>query len=668
LELQLTGNPFVDTGLGVIAYLARCKDIHCLRLEDLIRVHGDGKTLARKNSKLKSMTMIFSNNSLATNPAIKNPEKRIQYYSALTTAIMNSIGNEDLNERCESCGNERSLDVDLLVRRTLVPLGFNDSTRYVGRDWFPLAGSMGSDAQALPAASRAPNICAKCLFAVHYLPLGVILVNGRLAVFQSTSTIFWFDLVKEIASQINDRISAGMFETLGAKEGSSAAVERLFKVMKDMRDDDLDPGTTLFLWLFSNSGTGPDCSIEEIPNSALKFIQIAANTVVNFKEIDILLNQDRKRGPDYSFLGCISRGADYEPLYPYKNFKGVSNELFATYQVVVRDVPVTQLRIANHVASYLKDTINGSKQLQRLQKQITNDLSSQNTVKKIVSEMIQKGLLTYDQYSLLFLDQSSPSIKINYDALKFLKFYLSKDSVKFPSKLERSNILNAKAQGREPEYRRRLLYVATKIFEMVIKEKGEERISMLISSIARKSVGPSWLQAQFIKLADKYPGFTYSDWVALCVGENGKDIAWEVLAQLRFIWTEWAQKKVSLEQVITNEIKMPQKAVSDEGGIAHEDQYEQLASRIVDSYLQEYGEQKLRKYVLEGLRRRDLRLYWFRQQLSRIDPHFKDDDYWEAFLQDEEGRRVPLTRLFQLHLSVRNVLRQHLFKDVRLLA
>ncbi|MEP0825494.1 MAG: hypothetical protein HRF40_08415, partial [Nitrososphaera sp.] len=143
MEVRLTGNPFVDTGLGVVAYLAGCKDINSLSLHDLVKVHGDGKRLAQRNLKLKSMTMIFSNNSLATNPAIKDPKKRAQYYSMITTAILNSIGKEDLTERCESCGNEHSLDIDLLVRRTLGPLGFSDSTRYIGRDWFPLAGSMG---------------------------------------------------------------------------------------------------------------------------------------------------------------------------------------------------------------------------------------------------------------------------------------------------------------------------------------------------------------------------------------------------------------------------------------------------------------------------------------------------------------------------------------------
>ncbi|MEP0826173.1 MAG: hypothetical protein HRF40_11870, partial [Nitrososphaera sp.] len=101
--------------------------------------------------------------------------------------------------------------------------------------------------------------------------------------------------------------------------------------------------------------------------------------------------------------------------------------------------------------------------------------------------------------------------------------------------------------------------------------------------------------------------------------------------------------------------------------IAQQDRYEQIASKLVDYYLKRYGEEKLRKYVFAGLMRKELGLYWFREQLSKIDCSFRDDDYWDAFLQDEDGRKVPYTRIFQLHLSMRNVLRQHLFKEVELL-
>jgi hypothetical protein len=85
-------------------------------------------------------------------------------------AILNSIGHEDIVEKCDTCGNDRSLDLDKLVKAS----GYDVEQKHrrkkekeqemkkratvtlyhAGRDWFPLAGSMGNDAQALPCASR----------------------------------------------------------------------------------------------------------------------------------------------------------------------------------------------------------------------------------------------------------------------------------------------------------------------------------------------------------------------------------------------------------------------------------------------------------------------------------------------------------------------------------
>jgi hypothetical protein len=147
MSISLTGNPFVDTGLAVLAAKSKCERIEELTLQKIKKVHGDGTELARRNSKLKSTTIVFTVNSLATHPGIKSAEKRSQYYAAITTAFLNKIGQEDSPERCESCGNPKSLNIDKTIGETLTPLGYKkDDVRYTGRDWFPLAGSMGSDA------------------------------------------------------------------------------------------------------------------------------------------------------------------------------------------------------------------------------------------------------------------------------------------------------------------------------------------------------------------------------------------------------------------------------------------------------------------------------------------------------------------------------------------
>ena len=220
------------------------------------------------------------------------------------------------------------MNLNKVFCETLVPLGEKkNETRYTGRDWFPLAGSIGSDAQALPAGSRTPNLCAKCLFAVHYLPQGVILRDGRLAVFQSTSKEFFYNYVSLIVQDIDNRISADNFQTCGSKEGSAAMIEKTLDTMSQMKF--IDPGTSLFVWLFSNVRTGPECSIDEIPNDALQFLFEVNREPLQREEIMQLVRKNKN--PEYSFMNSIEKGADYTGLYPNKKYSGVSPELFVGY-------------------------------------------------------------------------------------------------------------------------------------------------------------------------------------------------------------------------------------------------------------------------------------------------------------------------------------------------
>ncbi len=355
-KIQLTGNPFVDTGLAIIAHLSNCSSIDDLTLADIKSLHGDGERLTRNSIELKSTYQLFGSNCLILQNRIQR-EKRITNHMKVTLAILNSIGHEDVVENCDTCGSDRSLDLDRLVKASGYDVERkhrgkkqmkNESTvtlYHAGRDWFPLAGSMGNDAQALPCASRSLNFCAKCLFAVQYLPLGVFLVKGSLCIYQSTSINFWYELIGYTVEQVQERLSAGNYDTIGRRQGSWAAIEIIIKVMHDMHhDDELEPETSLYMWLFSNAGTGPDCSIEEIPNTALRFLFQAIRHIDRRGEIrDLVMNNMRP-----NLLDAIERGEDYNPLYPRKGFNGVSNRLFSLYQIIIRGQPVSSIKVSRN--------------------------------------------------------------------------------------------------------------------------------------------------------------------------------------------------------------------------------------------------------------------------------------------------------------------------------
>jgi len=645
MSISLTGNPFVDTGLAVLAYRSGCKHIEELTLEKMKRVHGDGSELASRNSKLKSTSIIFTINSLVTHPGIKPIEKRIQFYSKITTALLNKIGFEDVHERCESCGNESSLNIDKLVRETLVPLGYKNETRYTGRDWFPLAGSMGSDAQALPAGSRSPNLCAKCLFAVHYLPQGVILRDGKLTVFQSTSQTFWFCHIRRIAEDVEKRILANIFETRGSKEGSAAIVEKTLDTIHELKS--LDPGTTLFVWMFSNSGTGPDCKIEEIPNSALQFLFDAVCQGILREEIMRLVKKDRN--PEYSFLNCLSKSIDYYWLYPSKKYAGVSPEFFLLYQTKIRNVTKNALHVASKIARYLKDSFSEVKTFEDFRRDLKNDFAKRNRINRCIAEMVNDGNLKFMEYTTLFALDSDCRLRINGDAWKYISYYTyHTECWETEEKLTDCKEISSQL----------LYYVGTKIFEDQLRNIGATRFKKdVLDRLALGKISTSWLRRQFLKGATLHEGFNYDTWKALCLNDNGKETTYHTLFRFRLMWSEWLKTENSLG------ISEPPKMVY----IPHEadipSNLEKLICKITEDCLDKRGQARFKKDMIDGLITGEKGLYWFRDRLTRFDSTYSDDTSWERFNTTQDGYSIKSLRLFQFSLILINHSREQAFKE-----
>lgn len=650
MKIELTGNPFVDTGFAAIAALGGLDKIDKLTYKDLVKVHGDGQQLARWNSIFKSTSMIFTINSLITHPSMKPMQKKIQFYSKITSAFLNNIGRETINERCEACGNEKSLDLDEVFRETLVPLGAKDEFRAIGRDWFPLAGSLGSDAQALPSASRSLNICAKCLFAVHYLPLGTMLLDGRLVVFQSTSQQFWYGLIQSIVDEIQKRISAGVRETLGSKEGSVAAIRRVLAYMHIMHDD-LPTGTSLFVWKFTNSGTSPDCKIEEIPNSALMFLWKSVRAGLR-DELEKMIAKDRN--PRYSLLNSISTGQDYSRLYPFKKERGASPKLYYIYQTEIRKISPRSLKIAYNIAKYAETKLD-KKQFTTIQKDAISDKTAQNSVRRLLVQMVEENLLTFDDYVELFqAADSANGVLINWNSWKLIHYYLYHTSAFYSS--ENQTIVGK----RKSEVSR----IAALILLEYVRERGLERFrSDVLEQMKHRKITVYWLRRQFLLLAERYEGFTYRDWKKLCVLNDGREFVDELLFQMRLLWTEWIRTGTlpDIDDAAALVYANTEEDIKSDDDLS--DSVRELLKQVFEDYIQKRGLAKFAVNVLQELRKNKKGLYWFRRQLSQIDPKFADDEFWESFLMDVNGDSFRTGRLFQLHLEMANLYRQKSFKQ-----
>jgi hypothetical protein len=536
-RVDLTGNVFVDNGLAIIAALCKCDNMEDLSLRKMKLLHrkSSGKDLARNNIRLKANHMVFMN-SITTQPSYTQKEK-IAKYAKMTTAILDSIGHETLPEFCDFCGNPYSIDLTELFQKNLKSTKKKNKDRkhFIGRDWFPLAGSMSNDAQGMPCASRALNSCAKCLYAVQYLPQGSILVDGLLAAFQSTSVPFWYQWVKDLTSEVGKRLalskSANKVETIGKDEGNREVAKRLLAVMRKSRSKKYDPNTAMIMYQYSN-GKGADLKKQRIPNFALNFLHAAALQGLD-QDINRLTSlEGRKTSYRYSFLNCIAEQQDYYFLYPsrLKNVDGASPELFLMYQTYILKYPTRTLHTAYKIAEYLKSKVDTEKLVINIQ----SDTKKQNIVRKWIVNMVREEVVTFDEYYGLFirspLDRRNPWMLVKY-------YMLTNMTVQF------KNIDKENVSSYRQEYKDRIVNVGTIIYDKYLADKGRARLIKLLGRLASRDIHRNWLITQFEILADDDKDFDYTEnWNALCKNEQGDEDVYQLLYLFRLLWTAYINR------------------------------------------------------------------------------------------------------------------------------
>lgn len=648
-QISLTGNPFVDTGLATIAALAGLDDVQDLTRAAIRHVHGDGNQLSSWNSSLKNFTMVFTSNSLLTNPSIKDKEKRVSTYRSILSNLLDKMGDEELSYRCEACGVPQSVNFDALCKTALAETGKEES-RFVGRDWFPLSGSLGSDAQALPGASRPVHLCAKCLFAVHYLPLGLILLDGRLAMFQSASVEFWYELVKDIVHEVQSRVQTGKYDTLGTKEGTRAVARRLLGFFERLqtanRFREVPPGTALQVWRFTNSGASPECEIEEIPNPALAFLWKAVRYGLR-PEVESLISSEGKK--ERPFYRCIAEQRDYSGLYPRGKRLGASPKLFALYQTEVCTRSPRALEVARTLACQAAEGLK-PKELKRLQREEAFlEQSVRAQFRGLMVNSAQKRQFTLDDYIDLFpLRDDVSGVSVHFDGWNLIRYYLHhlSDSEPFA---EISTLQTA-----SPTRLATLRYYAARIFSDYIEERGKARFhSEVLSRMSRGEISISWLEDQFTRLAEKHAGFTYGAWNYLCKNDDGQLFIGELLFQMRLLWTEWMQT----DGAPTTE------ALGSRNGSGLPVAVETCLQEMFSRYIAQRGLERFYRDVLVRLRRKEIGLAWFRhwivqQEQGTPDAITLSQEGWEDLLKDDEGRPCRRERQFQMRLLIANLYRE----------
>lgn len=655
IKIELTGNPFVDTGIAVISSLKGLDDVTRLTLADIRSVYRDGSQITEWNSKLKTFTQIFGTNNPLFQPSYgfkkgKGPsETNKAIYKSTLEGLLSGIDKIGNGPRCWACGSPSDFDFAKSCKKAVednekkVP-----EDKWIGRDWFPLAGSLGSDAQALPAASKPPHICPKCLFVIHYLPMGLLLLDGRLAVFQSTAVEFWYELVQDIVNEVKVRIESENYETLGSKEDSRAIMRRLMalfeRLQKERHYDRVPEGTSLYIWRFSNSGASPECMIEEIPNPSLTFLWDAVQDGLR-SDIESLVGSEGKN-PRYSLFRCILDRRDYPNLYPKGKKRGASSKLFALYQVRIRRHSSKALQIAFKLAKEVAEEVS-EKDLKRLQRPeaFKKEEKLKNQFRASMVRMAEKGELTIEDYLNLFPIKDNQGVTAEWDGWNLIRFYLY-----HTNEDDEPKSITATKDRPIPNF---ILYYAGAIYNHYISEKGRDRFQReVLGQMKLDKIRGEWLKNQFVKLAEYEDGFTYGHWSRLCKLDNGIFYIPELLYQMRLLWSQWMH-----EGRMSVDISKPAGSKSTNGLSMR---ISTLIETVFTDYVDRRGLDRFQRDVLLKVRRKEIGFFWFKERLTKqiskdVQPLTAEE--WEEFLVDDEGQSIKAERLFQIHLTLANLYR-----------
>ena len=540
--LNWTGIPWVDTGLSVMVTKSGKEKIEDFTKEDLDYIVSDGEWLAGVNRQLKAFTMVFGVNSPLTNPSLnqslkkkyetKNLDKHgddgFKDYCSLVKELKDSIisynnyNNDDF--KCESCGEHPSTNI-------LAKHG-----KKIGRDWFPLIGSIGSDAQILPAASRTARICALCLLSVQFLPLGAIIIEGKIACFQSNYNIITQNLINAILNETEQKLELNSKEKLsavGQGQGTKESVAKLIDLMDNLQNkkrlNNLPDAAFLNIWLFSNSGQNPDCEIIEIPNEGLRFLWDA--TKWHKSEIEKILSNESKKQPESSLLECVRKKRDYSGFYPYKKKKPASKDLFKLYQQDVLKHSAYALELTEYLAYQIKSRLSqGSDNDKKLIKDLIKENSNEKTRKKlrgIIADLAEEGLISLKEYAVIFPKTETHHLSIETIAFKWIWFYLNQETL-----TENKPIGGGDKLFTNPKIK----LLAKDVFDYYSKEKEVNYVKKnIIDGFKRNKIGVYELEKWFLKLAEKKEknGYTNEDWDDFCRDENGDNKTNELLFQFR---------------------------------------------------------------------------------------------------------------------------------------
>ena len=264
LNLQITGNPFIDAGIFALKTKLN-KAINEITFEDIENELKDISKLYLEDGWKSNMHGIFPNSPLVNTSTKGN---RSDKYFAVFKNNLDNMKDSGEKGSCIGCGRRDAVDV-------------------FGKSAIPLTGS-GSLKNYFSFANDGADYCPLCAILIQFSPLMMYTSGKKFILMHSDSELIMELWAKETMKNINNQISLNKY-TGCCNDGITIPVNAIFEIiMKVISLSDFweNKNPSLNFYYFTNYNQGPELEIYTLPIDVFNFlVDIPSEDKSNWKFI-----------------------------------------------------------------------------------------------------------------------------------------------------------------------------------------------------------------------------------------------------------------------------------------------------------------------------------------------------------------------------------------------
>ena len=417
LNIQITGNPFVDSGIYALATKLK-KNISEITLEDIEEQSLEISKLYTIESWKKNMYTLFPN-SVLVNPASTNKSNLDELYLDKLNSLIDSIEPFQEEGSCMGCGRRNAEEV-------------------FGKDAIPLTGSKALT-NYFSFANSGADYCSLCALMIQFSPLTIYRCGGKIIILHSNSKKVMKFWAKKAIDNIDQQWAAGEFSGC-YNQGITRPTNAIFNIISQVISEGRNwrrENPSFNFYYFTNYVQEPDLDIYTLPNGVFTFLtEIPPDDWSNWNFIvkkaysvkwdKVESKDDYKNNPNSVYNNLLEGKSILKSFYTTKFKKAYCTwKLVKSYLKEVKNMDEKRIEVIKDVGDRLSDYIkdnDSSKTLTSLE-HASNYNNFRNILRKILKNKISNGdddlLFTFDEYVMYLFPEGNITWRETQDLLLF---------------------------------------------------------------------------------------------------------------------------------------------------------------------------------------------------------------------------------------------------------